>query len=189
MATAKAHWFQTVERIGQQWIELDNQYVTDPVYVSVLDIDQEQEWKEIMPWMLPGEVNFSVRPMTESLIREARRAEATSQFQALGQFLPVVAGIAMQSQGAIPAMNPWPIIEDYLEAFDRGPVEKYQMKATPAPAPQGPPPGSPQQQQPGQGVTNGALAAGPQSPSNPASQSSEVAMAQFLASGQGGTNA
>ena len=190
LTTAKTHWFQTCERVGQQFVELDQQYVRDPVYVTILDVDSEREIKEILPEMLQGEFNFSIRPMTESLIREARRAEATSKFQALGQMLPMIAGISSQSQGAIPAMNPWALVEDYVEAFDQGPVERYQMKAAPAPTPAGGS-GPPGQQQPRpetqtQGVTNGALAAGPQSPSNPDSQSPEVAMARFMASAGGG---
>lgn len=193
MTTAKTHWFQTVQRIGQQFIELDQQYVRDPVYVSVLDLDQPQEIETILPEMLQGEFAFSIRPMTESLIREQRRAEATSQFQALSQFVPMLAGISMQSGGQIPAIDPWAIIEDYLEAFDRGPVDKYKVKMQP-PAPAGPPPGAqpqqnPQQPEGGQGVTNPALAAGLQAPSNAMSQSPASMMQGFLASQGGGTNA
>jgi hypothetical protein len=188
LATAKTHWFQTVERVGQQFIELDQQYVRDPVYVTVLDLDQQQEIQEIQPEILQGEFNFSIKPMTESLIRESRRAEATSQFQAMGQFLPIVAGIAMQSGGKVPMMDPWAIIEDYVEAFDKGPVEKYQIQAAPQ-APVGAP-GTPPNAQPAtNGVTNPALAAGPQSPSNDSTQSPAAPMQQFLASQGGGQNA
>jgi hypothetical protein len=188
MTTAKTHWFQTCQRIGQQFVELDQQYVRDPVYISVLDVDSQQEIKQILPQMLQGEYAFSIKPMTESLIRESRRAEATSQFQALGQMLPMIAGISAQSQGKVPAMNPWTLIEDYLEAFDKGPVERYQMKATAPPqAPPGPQ-SQPQPQVEGSGVTNGQLAAGPQSPSNAMTQSPASQMQSFLASQGGGQN-
>lgn len=187
MTTAKTHWFQTVQRIGQQFIELDQQYVRDPVYVTVLDVDQQTEIQEIVPELLQGEFNFSIKPMTESLIRESRRAEATSHFQALGQMLPMVAGLSAQSQGTVPPMNPWTIIEDYLEAFDKGPVERYQMKAPPAaPPPQAAPQQNPQQPPGGQGVTNPALAAGPEAPSNAMTQNPASMMQSFLASQGGG---
>lgn len=193
MTTAKTHWFQTVQRVGQQFIELDQQYVRDPVYVSVLDIDQPQEISEILPEMLQGEFAFSIRPMTESLIREQRRAEATSQFQALSQFVPILAGISMQTGGQVPAIDPWALIGDYLDAFDRGPVEKYKMNVQP-PQPQAPPPGAAPQQNPqqppgGQGVTNPALAAGLEAPSNAMSQNPASMMQQFLAGQSGGQNA
>ena len=185
LTTAKTHWFQTVERVGQQFVELDQQYVRDPVYVAVLGIDSEQEIKEIVPEMLQGEFNFSIRPMTESLIRESRRAEATSKFQALGQMLPMVAGISAQSGGKVAAMDPWALIKDYVEAFDQGPVERYKMAATPAPQ------AAPQQTQAqpngsANGVTNPALAAGPESPSNAMTQSPASMMQGFLASQGGG---
>lgn len=189
MSTAKTHWYQAVQRIGQQFVELDQQYVRDPVFVSVLDIDQAQEIKKILPEMLQGEFSFSIRPMTESLIRESRRAEATSHFQALSQLIPVLAGVAAQSQGSVPMIDPWALINDYLEAFDKGPVERYQMKAPPAPA--APPPGqAPQQGAPQQanGVTNPALAAGPESPSNAMTQSPASMMQSFLASSGAGQN-
>lgn len=193
MTTAKTHWYQAVQRIGQQFLELDQQYVRDPVYVTVLDIDQDQEIKEIMPVLLQGEFSFSMRPMTESLIRESRRAEATSHFSALFQAIPVIAGIAAQSGGTVPAMNPWPIIEDYLDAFDKGPVEKYQIKTPPPAPPQAPgmaPQGQPGQPQNGQanGVTNPMLAAGPQSPSNAMTQNPASMMQQMLAGSGGGQN-
>jgi len=186
LTTAKTHWFQTCERVGQQFVELDQQYVRDPVYVSILGIDEQQEIKEILPEMLQGEFNFSIRPMTESLIRESRRAEATAKFQALGQMLPMIAGIASQSQGSVPAMNPWTLVEDYVEAFEQGPVERYQMAKAPAAPPPGPQSQAQAQPQGPGGVTNPALAAGPQAPSNASTQSPEAMMQQFLSAGGGG---
>ena len=183
MGAAKARWYQTAERIGQQMLELDQQYVRDPVYVTVLDLDQQPEIKEIIPELLQGEYNFSVRPMSESLIRQERRAEATTHFQALMQILPTMAGLSMQTQGQIPALNPIPILEDYLEAFDKGPAEKYFSRAQAAP-PQMPQQAGPQQ--PGQGVTNAQAAAGPMAPSNDVSISPMAAMQQFAAGAGGG---
>jgi len=158
MGTVKTHWYQTCERIGQQFLELDQQYVREPVFKSVIDIDQPMETQVILPEVLQGEFNFSIKPMTESLIRQERRAEATAHFQALMQVLPMTAQLSMMTQGQVPAMDPWAVLGDYLEAFDKGSVEKYQVKQLPAPQPMG---SQAAPQDPNAGTTNQALANGP----------------------------
>lgn len=173
MSDAKAHLYRAYERIGQLFVELNQQFVRDPVYVTVLNLDERAEITEILPEMLQGEFSFSIKPMSESLIRQERRSEAMTFFQALVQAVPV---FAMAQQ----PLNVKAVLQHLMDAFDMGPVEKFLSAAPQQVAPQGSPPAL---APPGPGgVTNGQLAAGPQAPSNPMSQSPEVMMQQFLAS-------
>lgn len=171
MADAKASLYRTYERIGQLFVELDQQFVRDPVYVTVLDLDERPEVAEILPEMLQGEFSFSIKPMSESLIRQERRAEAMTLFQALVQAMPAFAA-------AQTPLNMKVLLEDLLETFNRGPAERYLTAMPQQVAPQ---PSQPGLEQGGNGVTNPALAAGPQAPSNEMSQSPELMMQQYLA--------
>ena len=171
-------------RAGQQMLELNQQYIRDPVYVSVLGIDTAEEIHEIVPMMLQGSFAFDISPMNESLMRNERRAEAQTLFQVLSQGAQVAA-----ASGTPIDMKP--VIEDLLESFDKQDTDRYFRSATNPAAPQQPlpgPSGQPDPNQPG-GVTNPALAAGPQAPSNASSLSPEMMMQRSLAATGGGRSA
>jgi hypothetical protein len=138
--------------------------------------------------MLQGSFAFDISPMTESLMRNERRAEA----QTLAQVLIQAAQIAALTGTPLDLR---PVIEDLLKAFDKPDVDRY-FKSAPAPMPAAAQPsggpatvGPVQPGQPGLGVTNGQLAAGPQAPSSPISLSPEVMMQRFAAAAGGGRSA
>lgn len=177
MSASKACKYRHDERVGQQFLELNQQLVRDDVYVKVVDLDEQAETQKIMPVVLQGELAFTMKPMSESLNRQERRAEATTRFQAMMQSAPVFA--AMQAP-----LNPKAILQDFLDAFDAGPAEKY-LSAAPQQLLTQPSAPSPDQAAGDGGVTNPALAAGPPAPSNAMSQSPEMMMQRAMAANGG----
>ncbi len=191
IVTAKTMLYYAYERIGQQLVELDGQLVREPTYVQAVGIDEPGEVTEILPQMLQGDWLFSVDPMSESIMRQERRAEALSFFQTLLQSAQVNAMLA--AQGFMRPLDWERVYRDLLEAYDKVPDGYFKQ----GPAPQlpgqgmGTPPQPGQQPQNGQpqGVTNPQLAAGPGSPAHPASMSPLAARRQRFAAGSGASNA
>ena len=152
------------ERIGQQRMELNKQFVRKPIYAEVIGLDSQQEMAEILPEMLQGEFLFDISPMNESLMRQERRAESTALMQ-----------MAVQSAPAMAAMRtPWnlrAIAELVLDSYDVGDKERFfsaQLQEMPDQGQQ-----QPQQGQPPMGVTGPGSIAPEVSPSNQMSMSPE----------------
>jgi hypothetical protein len=179
LVTAKTFLNYGLERLGQQMLLLNQQYVRDPVYINVLGINEEWETQSIIPEMLRGAFDFVVEPVSESLLRNERRSEAISLFQTLMQAAQM---FAMTGQ----PLNMKPILEDLLEAFDRRDIASYLFTPPPGQMPMAPQQmGSPPSPTPMPGVTNGQLAAGPQAPSSEISLSPELMNQRMMASGSG----
>jgi hypothetical protein len=172
------------KRIGQQMVELNQQYITDPLIVTAIGADNDYELHEIIPEMLKGDWEFDISPMNESLMRQEKRAEAQALYQLAS------AGAAAHSMyaqaGLGKALNLDAFMEDVLENYDKQNYERYFL-SMPAPAP--PQPGA-------QAPADAGGAAGttaPQSidpaisPSNAMSMSGATAQQRYGAA-QGGTN-
>jgi hypothetical protein len=165
-------------------IELNQQYITEPLIVTAVGADNEYELREIVPEMLAGEFEFDISPMNESLMRQEKRAEAQALYQLAS------AGAAAHSMyaqaGLGKALNLDAFMQDVLENYDKSNTERYFIDA-PAPVP------------PGQGGQAGAPAGGQQgttgpqsidpavSPSASMSMSGATAQQRYMA-GQGGSN-
>ena len=158
-------------RIGEQWCALNQQYIREPRSVPVIGEDGYEAFEEIRPELLKGLFIFETEIADESLNRETRRAEAQAKLQTLAQIAPVAAM-------AQAPLNMRKAVEDYLDTFDVTDKDAYFASQPQALPGAGPPPAAPQNG--AAGVTNEALAAGPSSPSNPASMSPEAAMQRML---------
>jgi hypothetical protein len=128
------------ERIGQLRLELNQQFVRQPMYAEMTGLDNAQEIIEILPETLQGEFKFDISPMNESLMRQERRAEANTLAQILFQVAQPAAAMGV-------LMNARKIIEDLLEAND---VQDKEAYFSGQPQPGVPQQGAPQGQQ-GQG--------------------------------------
>jgi hypothetical protein len=168
-------------RIGQQMLELNQQYVRDPVMIQVVGVDSAEEIQAIMPEILQGTFDFDITPMQESLMRQERRAEAQGLYKVALEGAPIHAAIAQGGAGK--PLNLDAFMEDVLDAFDKKDNDRYFASAAPALPQQGQ---QPQQGPPGQGVTS-PLASGPQSPSNANTMNPAAQMQQMLAL-KGGSN-
>jgi predicted Fe-S protein YdhL (DUF1289 family) len=186
VSAAKINLNYMYRRIGQQMIELNQQYVTEPLIVTAVGADNEYELNEIVPEMLAGEWEFDISPMNESLNRQEKRAEAGAFMQQWLAAAPTISAMAQAGLAKMISMDA--VVEDFLDAYDKGDKERYFVSA--------PPPGGlpGQSGQPGQGQPGGQQGTtAPQSidpavsPSNSMSLSPATAMSRFQA-GQGGNN-
>jgi hypothetical protein len=169
IAAQKYQLYLSYQRMGQQFLELDQQYVREPVWVEVVGVDSQPEFEQILPEVLQGQFNFSMRPMTESMMRQEKRAEALAKFQVLMQAVPLFA------MAQLP-INPKTLLEDFLEAYDEPDVERFfSSQPQPAMAAAG---GQPGQPSPNGGQPLGVTA--PQSIDPAVSPSNQVSMSPEL---------
>jgi hypothetical protein len=180
IVSQKSYLYYALERIGQQMMELDQQYIRQKVWISIVDIDTPKDI-EILPEVLQGDFNFSLKPMADSLIRQEKRAEKLAFFQGVMQTAPVNAALA--AQGFMRPLDYERIYKELFEAYEMD--SELFFKDAPPPQIPGSAPGA----QPGQpGVTNPQAAAGNQAPSNANSLSPMAAQQQFFAAQSGGGN-
>ena len=118
IAAQKRQLYLSYQRMGQQFLELDQQYVREPVWVEVVGVDSQTEFEQILPEVLQGQFNFSMQPMTESMMRQEKRAEALAKFQVLMQSVPVFAMMQLP-------LNPKVLLEDFLESYDDADIERF----------------------------------------------------------------
>lgn len=186
----KAQLYHAYKQIGQQRLELNQQFIRLPIMAEQIGLDNQQELVEIGPLLLQGDYLFDIEPMNESLFRQERKAEAAGVYQMCLQAAPVH---AMYSQAGVGhAINLDKAFEEYLKSNDIEDTTGW-LVTKPAPAApqglpgqpgQGAPPGG--QQGPG-GVTGQGSIDPAVSPSNQSSISPTVLMQRALA-GQGGAN-
>jgi hypothetical protein len=180
------------ERIGQQRLELNQQFIRRPVMVETIGLDQDSEFVEIAPWLLQGDQSFDLEPMGESLMRQERRAEANAMLQT---FVQVVGPwLAMAQAGSATPPNADAFIKQWLKEYVDDPTPFFSAKPPP-PTPAGMPGmgggQQPQQQQPmtGGGMTAPEAVNPVTSPSNAGSISPETMMQRFMAQRGGANNA
>lgn len=165
--------------VGRHWIELNQQFLTEPRYIAVVGPGGEQSWQQIHPDTFTDiDYDIVIDQMDESLIRQERLAEAQARFQVAIAAAPVMAAVRQP-------LNMKAFLEDYLDAADVQDKEKY-FSATPQQLPMSqngaPPASSPA------GVS-APQATDINSPSNQFSQSPVAAMQQMLATSGGPVNA
>lgn len=179
LASKKQQFVWADQRVLEQWMALNQQFVRSPRLVAKLGLDGERAFDSIRPEMLQGDYAVDLEAADESMIRQERRGEAQGRLMVFLQAAPIYAAMRQPLNGKA-------FMDDYLEAFNVVNKDRY-YSAVPQQLPQ------PQQQQPGppgappMGITS-PLAAGPTSPSNGVSISPEQFAQRFLASRGGVAN-
>lgn len=179
MARRAAYW-ESFDRVCDQWTWLNRQFVTQPKLVSVLGTDGARAWEYIDPRDLEPDVLVSSEPMTESLMRQERRAEAQALLQTAAQ-----AAAAFAATGQ--PLNLKAFMDEYLMAFGHDDTSRFYASQPPQMqpgSPQGPVPGTPGFASPDQGpggVTAPQSIDPATSPSNQVSMSPEVFLQRALA--------
>jgi hypothetical protein len=195
LAARKQQLKYSWRRVMQMKLELLQQFITEARLVPIIGKGGTKDFLTVLPEQLQGSFDASIDPVSDSFMRQEKRAEAQAMFQAAVQAAP-----AMAASGA--PLNMGKFTEHWLEQYGITDPESYMLPAAQAQAGIAPPPGAqpganmggtaptpenaipPLQGQPG--VTNPALAAGPMSPSSATSISPVAAIQQSLASGNGG---
>lgn len=170
-------------QVGQQWLWLNQQFVTHSRAVEKLGVDGAAAWEEIHPLLLQGDFYIQLDQMDESLMRQERRAEAQAKLQVILGALGALGALAQA--GACPLPNVKRYVEDYLDAYDVDDKEAY-WSSSPGP---GGDAAQQQQPQPGQpqGVTS-PHAYDATAPSNANSMSPMAALQQMGAMSGGPVN-
>lgn len=202
IVNAKTFFNYGYNRMGQMMIELNQQFIRNNVFINVLGIDDEYEVKEILPHVLQGQYDCVNEPVSDSLLRQERRAEAQTLFQVLLQSAAVFAAAGKP-------INLEAVLQDLLEGFDKQNTSRYTV-STPQPAGMmGGPPGAAAGPQAGQGTpggggipgmpafaaqngggqTNPGASAGPGSPSTQLSLSPAALISQAMRDRGGGRSA
>jgi hypothetical protein len=182
-AGMKNQLFYAYQRIGHQRVQLNQQFIRQPIYVDQIGLDQATEVLEVLPEILQGDYLFDVSPMSENMMRSEKRSEAQGLFQLAVQSAPVMAAVGqpwnMQAFGD-KLLEGWGI-EDTAQFYSAKPQQPQGPPGQPGQPGQG---GPPQQEGPG-GVTAPQSIAPEVSPSNQASIAPSVFNARAQAS-QGG---
>jgi hypothetical protein len=186
LAAMKFNFTMADKLVGEQWIELDKQFLTEERYVSIVGEDGDEGWVLIHPDSFSHhDWKIEVEQMDESMLRQERLAEAQARFQVAVAAVPVMAAIQQP-------LNMKAFLEDYLDAAGIGDKDRYFSVA-----PQSPPqaPGTPGQNgqpappgQAGLGSGTAPQAIDANSPSNAFSQSPVAAMQRMGAMAGGAVN-
>jgi hypothetical protein len=178
------------EDIGNQVIPLIQQFMTTDRMVPITGLGGAQAFARVSPLQVQGNYVAGVVSISESLMRQERRAEAQALMTLAMQAAPLAAAVGQPLN-----LRQW--VDDLLEAFDKDDPDRY-FSAAPQPgamgvsgAPGGGAVGAPQigdvPGPPSQGVT-APQANDVRSPSNALSQSPALMMQRALAARGGGRN-
>jgi hypothetical protein len=187
LAAAKQQGTNSLKRFGQQWLELDQQFVREERLVQIVGPDGAAAFHEIAPADIQGRYSFELEAATESLMRQERRAEAGALYQLFLAGAQVHAALSQAGLGR--ALNADAFMERLLESYDIDDKERY-FAAAPQPAL--PRPGTAPGAEGGNGAGGPTLgvtapeASDESAPSNQFSISPEVAQQRAAAMGGGG---
>jgi len=184
IAAKKMNYTWAYNRVGEQWIAMNQQFIRNDRYLSQLGADGEQEMIRITPMEIQGRYHLALASMDESLMRQERRAEAQAMLQvAVSSALPF-------AQSKTP-LNLKAFMDRYLESFDITDTAPFYTLAPVLPNMQQLPPGAPPSasaaQAPGGGVS-APQATDVNSPSNAFSQSPVAALQRMGATTGGPVN-
>lgn len=175
-------------RVGEQWMQNNQQFISEDRLVSVTGRGGAQAFRQISPLMLQGDYFIDLEAMDESLMRQERKAEAQATFQVAMGAAPIFAALSQTPGSQTPMLNAKAFMDDILEAAGISDKDRYYLPAQ-TQVPQLAPPGQ-QNGQPGStgmGVT-APEATAPSAPSNANSMNPAAMMQQLLAMKGGVSN-
>jgi hypothetical protein len=118
MAHRKFNVMQSLADATSQALKLAQQFVHTDRLVHIIGQDGAVAFESISPTQLQGDYVVELEPMTESMFRQERRAEATTVAQVIAQLAPLAA------VGGTP-VNAKAVVEHVLKAFDINDTEKF----------------------------------------------------------------
>jgi len=183
LARRKANYQRMYGKIGQLFLELDQQFMDESRMVEVLGEAGASRYLEVGPMDVQGIFDVSMEITGESLMRQEKRSENQALLTSAMQSAMIMA----QSGSPLNLRRFW---EKLLDAYDIPDKATYFMPSQPPGQPAATPGSPPNAQtlQQGQtatvsapGITNAGLAAGPTAPSNSNSMSPSAPMQRSLA--------
>jgi hypothetical protein len=183
LARRKLQYQRAFGHIGQMFLELDQQFLTEERVVEVIGEEGAHQYFELDPLDIQGVYDVELEVTGESLLRQERRAENQALITIAMQSAEI-----MQAMGA--PLNLRRFWERLLDSYSISDKATYFADAAPGGMPgMGTPPGAEEIMKqmtgngsmPAGGITNEALAAGPNAPSSAVSMSPEAPMQRSLA--------
>lgn len=186
---------QSMQRIGEQRMVLNGQFIREPTVAPALGTNDEEELHVIFPEILRGDYDFEIEASSDPLMKQEEQASANGLAQVLAGLAPILVPL---SQGGLARMiNFDAIIEDLLRAYGKDDVQRYFVSAPPPAMPGGgggamQPPGTPPAQDgagPGGqtiGMTSPLATDAATSPSNQTSVAPSTLLQRALALSKGG---
>jgi hypothetical protein len=182
LAAKKQNYTWAYNRMGEQWIELNQQFIREERAIEIIGPDGGKLIKKISPMEIQGRYHIRGEMLDDSLNEQQTRAEAQARLQVAMQ-----AALPFAQTGT--PLNLQAFMDDFLSAFGVQDTAKYYTKQNPLPqmqeAPQ--PGGAPGSEQGAPPQATAPQAVDPSSPSNAFSHS-PVAMTQRQGALAGGPN-
>lgn len=178
VAAKRQFFLEADAEVGNHFIELNDQFLTDTRYEQIVGPDGQAGWELIDPQHFRDyQFRISLDSMDESLMRQEKRAEAMAKLKTALESAQYFAALPGQ-----PGLNVKAFMDDFLEAYGTQDLERYYSAV-----PQNVGMATQQQAQPGQPEQTAPQATDVNSPSNATSQS-PVAMLQRMGAMAGGSN-
>lgn len=119
------------EDVGDQRLELNQQFIRRETAVPITGEDDETTYLAVLPHILQGDFKFVMEPVTDEMMKQEEQAAATSLMTLAMQLYPITLAAAQAGVGR--PLNLEPFIEDMLKAYGKEEVEKYFASAGPPP--------------------------------------------------------
>lgn len=129
ISSKKMQFQLALARVAEQWIMLNQQFITEDKVVPILGRDDTQDFFTIEPMVIQGDYKISVEELDKSLIRQERTAEASARLQIALSAAPVFAGLAQS--GAAPMLNMEAFAKDWLDSYEITDTDRYFTNAKP----------------------------------------------------------
>ncbi len=121
-------------RVGEQWMENNQQFIRDDRLLAVTGPGGEQAFRKISPLVLQGDYAIDLEAMDESLMRQERKAEAQATFQVAMAAAPIFAALSQNPNTPTQMLDMKAFMDDVLEAAGISDKDRYYLdKQTPVP--------------------------------------------------------
>lgn len=186
MAAKRRNYAMAEKRVAEQWIALNQQFLTEPLVVQIVGKGGDPDFVKVAPEEIQGRFHVEVDAVEDSFMRQERRAEGGALVQQAAAIAPVMQAIGQP-------LNMKAFVEDWLYDYDKNDVERYfaQPPQPPIPTGQG---GSQPETAPGTsgagpgGVTAPQSIAPEVSPSNQASLAPSTMLSRAISARGGARN-
>jgi hypothetical protein len=193
LARRKGQHQRMFSKVGQMFLELDQQFIRETRLVEILGEDDTARYIEFEPTDIDGIYDVDIEVTGESLMRQERRSE----WQSLTTFAMQAAAPMAQSGTPLNVRAFWEEllergydIRDKERFFSTPPATQSLGRGAPGTTPQAETLADQMSGAPDQGgITNASLAAGPSSPSSPVTMSPAAPMQRSLAATGAGRSA
>lgn len=127
---------QSLGRIGDQRMILNQQFIREPTVAPALGVDDEEELHVIFPELLAGDFDFEIEASSDTLMRQEEQASAQGLIQVVAQLAGLLVPLAQAGVARMPNFDA--LLEDLFKAFGKENTDRYFISQAPPPVPTSP---------------------------------------------------